>query len=194
MEKQFSAADTDFLRRVTVRLLREDERSEFDCRLEREHYLHSAALAGQTLRYVAEVDGQWVGLLCFSAPALHLKARDEEWIGWTPRQRARRLLFVVCNSRLLLLPERQRYPNLGSRVLGLCLRRLSQDWQERWGHPVLVVESFVDESQYRGTCYRASGFAAGTFIRNMGNPSNCICGNCGLGRGRCCGAAGCPRN
>jgi hypothetical protein len=68
--------------------------------------------------------------------------------------------LVVNNSRFLVLAERQRYPNLASRVLGLCLRRLSADWQERWGHPVLVVESFVDESQYRGTCYRACGFEA----------------------------------
>jgi hypothetical protein len=125
-----------------------------------DHYIFavaSAHLAGQTLRYVAELDGQWVALICFSAAALHLKGR-ERWIGWTPRQRARRLLFVVNNSRFLLLPERARYPNLASRVLGLCLRRLSQDWQARWGHPVLVVESFVDESRYRGTCYRACGF------------------------------------
>src|SRR4030067_741734 len=54
--------------------------------------------------------------------------------------------------------ERRRDPTLASRVLGLCLRRLRADWQARWGHPVLVVESFVDESQYRGTCYRACGF------------------------------------
>ena len=45
-------------------------------------------------------------------------------------------------------------------MLGLCLRRLSADWQAHWGHPVLVVESFVDESHYRGTCYRACGFEA----------------------------------
>ena len=45
-------------------------------------------------------------------------------------------------------------------MLGLVLRRLSADWQERWAHPVLAVESFVDESQYRGTCYRACGFKA----------------------------------
>src|SRR5690606_18922004 len=44
--------------------------------------------------------------------------------------------------------------------LGLVLRRLSADWQEQWHHPVLVVESFVDESLYRGTCYRACGFEA----------------------------------
>ncbi|MCB1127616.1 MAG: ISAs1 family transposase, partial [Verrucomicrobiae bacterium] len=75
-------------------------------------------------------------------------------------QRARRLSLVVNNSRFLILPERQRHPNLASRVLALCLRRLSDDWRERWHHPVLLVESFVDESQYRGTCYRACGFEA----------------------------------
>jgi len=149
--------ETDVLDRVTVRLLEEAERPEFDRCLEAEHYLASSALVGETLRYVAELDGEWVALLTFSAAALHLKAR-ERWIGWTPRQRARRLGLVVNNSRFLVRPERHRYPNLASRVLGLCLRRLSANWQERWGHPVLVVESFVDESQYRGTCYRACGF------------------------------------
>jgi hypothetical protein len=65
--------------------------------------------------------------------------------------------LVVNNSRFLVLPERHRYPNLASKVLGMVLRRLSADWQAHWGHPVLVVESFVDESLYRGTCYRAWG-------------------------------------
>ena len=149
--------ETAVLDRVAVRLVQEAERPEFDRRLEAEHYLASSALVGETLRYVAELDGQWIALLTFSAPALHLKAR-ERWIGWTPRQRARRLGLVVNHSRFLVRPERQRYPNLASRVLGLCLRRLRADWQARWGHPVLVVESFVDESHYRGTCYRACGF------------------------------------
>jgi len=153
------ATEPQILQRVTVRLLREDERPAFDRLLETQHYLASAQLAGQTLRYVAELDGQWVALLTFSAAAFHLKLR-EHWIRWTPRQCARRLLFVVNNSRFLVLPERARFPNLASRVLGLCLRRLSADWQAQWEHPVLVVESFVDESRYRGTCYRACGFEA----------------------------------
>lgn len=156
------------LDRVQVRELREHERSEFDWRLEEQHYLASSVLVGESLRYVAELDGQWVALVAFSAPALHLKGR-ERWIGWSARQRARRLGLVVNNSRFLVLPDRKHYPNLASRVLGLCLRRLSADWQANWGHPVLVVESFVDESQYRGTCYRACGFepvgATGGFAR-----------------------------
>jgi hypothetical protein len=153
------ASEEDLLDRVTVRLITEDEIGRFNYHLEQEHYLESSRLVGQWLRYVAEIDGQWVALLTFSAPALHLKAR-ERWIGWSARQRARRLGLVVNNSRFLVLPQRQRYPNLASRVLGLVLRRLSRDWQERWGHPLLVVESFVDESKYRGTCYRACGFSA----------------------------------
>jgi hypothetical protein len=116
-------------------------------------------MVGRTLRYVAELDGEWVALICFSAAALHLKAR-EKWIGWTPRQRSRRLGFVVNNSRYLVLPERERLPNLASRALGLCLRRLSRDWEARWGQPVLAVETFVDETRYRGVCYRACGFEA----------------------------------
>jgi Domain of unknown function (DUF4338)/DDE_Tnp_1-associated/Transposase DDE domain len=151
--------EVDALARVTVRLVCEAERPAFDRLLEEQHYLGDSTLVGQSLRYVAELNGRWVALISFSAPALHVKAR-ELWIGWRPRQRARRLGLVVNNSRFLVLPERQRYPNLASRVLALCLRRLSADWQERWGHPVLVVESYVDESQYRGTCYRACGFQA----------------------------------
>lgn len=159
MPKPKNATEPAVLRRISVRLIRAQERPGFDQLLEQRHYLQSARLGGQSLRYVAELDGEWVALLAFSAPALNIKAR-ERWIGWTPRQRTRRLGFVVNNSRFLVLPERQRYPNLASRVLGLCLKRLSQDWQEQWGHPVLLVESFVDESQYRGTCYRACGFEA----------------------------------
>lgn len=169
MVHSLSAPEPDILKRVTVRLIRPDERARFDALLIERHYLHEAKLVGQHLRYVAELDGQWVALLTFSAAALHLKGR-EKWIQWSERQRARRLDFVVNNSRFLVLPDRQRYPNLASRVLGLCLRHLSADWEAAWGHPVLLVESFVDETQYRGTCYRATGFAAigptGGFARN----------------------------
>ena len=80
------------------------------------HYLHSARVGGQSSRYVAELNGEWIPLLCSSAPALHLKAREKK-IGWTSRHRARRLGFVVKNSRFLVPRERHQYSNLASRVL-----------------------------------------------------------------------------
>src|SRR6266542_341691 len=162
--------EASFLQHLTIDLVREEERGEFDYRLQEEHYLHQSTLVGESLRYVAKLEGRWVALVSFSAAALHVKAR-ERWIGWSPRQRSRRLGLVVNNSRFLVLPERVRYPNLASRVLGLCLSRLSADWQEHWGHPVLVVESFVDESRYRGTCYRACGFAAVGATAGFGRDS-----------------------
>ena len=170
MTETKKASESEFLRKVTVRLLEMEERARFDQLLEKEHYLHSARLGGQSLRYVAAIDGEWVALIAFSGAAPHTKAREQK-IGWTPRQRARRLCFVVNNSRFLVLPDRKRYPNLASRVLALCLKRLNSDWQQHWGHPVLLVESYVDESQYRGSCYRGCGFEAVGLTAGYGRNS-----------------------
>ena len=121
------------------------------------HYLGSLCPVGQRLYYLArDGAGQWVAVLVFSAAAKHLKHRDQ-WIGWSEEQRRRRLSLVTNNSRFLLLPEFS-VPNLGSRVLRLTLARLRQDWQTRYGHPVEVVETFVDPEQFCGTVYTASGW------------------------------------
>ena len=169
-KKKKNPSEAELLRKVTVRLLSSAERERFDELLEKEHYLHSARLGGQNLRYVAEIDGQWVALITFSGASPHTKAREHK-IRWTPRQRARRLCFVVNNSRFLVLPDRHHYPNLASRVLALCLKRLTADWQEHWGHPVVLAESYVDESVYRGTCYRACGFEAVGLTAGYGRSS-----------------------
>jgi hypothetical protein len=170
MTKPTMPPESEFPRQVSVRLIRENERERFDQLLEEKHYIHSARIGGQSLRYVAEAEGQWVALISFSGAAPHTKAREMK-IRWTPRQRARRLGLVVNNSRFLVLPERTRYPNLASRVLGLCLKRLSVDWQAQWGHPVILVETYVDESKYRGTCYRACGFQAVGLTAGYGRSS-----------------------
>jgi Domain of unknown function (DUF4338)/DDE_Tnp_1-associated/Transposase DDE domain len=151
--------ESEVLRRVRVRLIEEWERPAYDELIATEHYLRESSVVGESLRYVAEVDGQWVALLTFSAAALHVKAR-ERWLGWSVRQLARRRSFLANNSRFLVRPQRQRYPNLASRVLGLVLRRLSPDWEARWAHPILAVESFVEETYAPGTCYKACGFEA----------------------------------
>jgi hypothetical protein len=142
---------------VRVRLLERCENQRFQALLAKHHYLGKIKPVGQRLCYVAtDASGQWLALLVFNVAAKHLKHRDR-WIGWTPRQRDRRLRLVANNSRFLLLPERT-VPNLGSKVLGLVLGRLSQDWQARYGHPVMVVESFVDPEKFDGTVYSAQGW------------------------------------
>jgi hypothetical protein len=149
-----SPAEQDLLDHVTVRLIRPEERAAFDALLIKEHYLKNADLVGEQLRYVAEHEGQWVALLTWNAAAFNLRER-ERWIGWTPPQKKRRLSLVVNNSRFVV---RIRVPNLASRVMKLCLERVSSDWLRTYNHEVLVAESFVDSQLFRGTCYKASGW------------------------------------
>jgi Domain of unknown function (DUF4338) len=125
--------------------------------LKKHHYLGRLKPVGERMFYAAvDGGGRWLAVLVFSAAAKHLKHRDQ-WIGWTRAQCDRRLSLVVNNSRFLILPQAH-CPNLGSRVLRLTLDRLSADWQARYGHPVLVVETFVDPEQFNGTVYTANGW------------------------------------
>jgi hypothetical protein len=142
---------------VTVRLIKPDEQERFDQLIETQHYLHSATWVGERLVYVAEYGGEWMALLAWTTAAYHVKARDR-WIGWTDRQRQRRLSLITNNSRYLILRPAGTCPNLASRVMRLCLDQLSGDWQARYGHPIWIVESFVDGQQFRGTCYKVSGW------------------------------------
>jgi len=151
-----TAEQQNLLDGVQIRLCLPAEQERFDQLLVEQHYLKNAQLVGERLRYIAEYEGQWVGLMAWSAGAFHLKDR-EEWIGWTQKQKKRRLPLAVNNSRFLIL-EGFQVPNLASRFMKLCLARLSQDWQNAYGHEVLTAESFVDSQKYQGTCYKASGW------------------------------------
>jgi len=141
---------------VQVRLIEPHERERFDRLLIEGHYLHTAQFVGEQLRYVAEYQGQWVALLVWSAGAYKLKLR-EQWIGWSDRQKRRRLPLVVNNSRFFI-PEPYHIPNLASKVLKLNVQRLNADWEQVYHHAVLIAETFVDPEQFRGTTYRASGW------------------------------------
>jgi hypothetical protein len=145
------------LDQLQIRLIEPEDLPRFHGLLRRLHYLGSLKPVGERLYYVAtDARGDWVGLLVFNGAAKHLKLR-EKWIGWTSAQARRRRSLVVNNSRFLLVPHK-RVPNLGSKVLGMVLNRLSDDWQTRYGHRVLVVESFVDPEQFCGTVYTANGW------------------------------------
>ena len=144
---------------VNVQPLFEPDQQRFVQKLlKKHHYLGSLKPVGERMFYaVVDGKGHWLAVLVFSAAAKHLQPRDQ-WIGWTRAQRDRRLSLVVNNCRFLILPQAHR-PNLGSRALRLTLDRLSADWQARYDHPVLVVETFVDPEHFNGTVYTAQGWA-----------------------------------
>lgn len=125
--------------------------------LDQYHYLGSGPLCGAQIRYLVKSErAGWVGALSFSAPAWRLKQRDQ-WIGWSENARQHNLQKVICNSRFLVPPQ-VRVPNLASRILGLCMKRIEMDWDERYGYRPVLVETFVDPSRFKGTCYLAANW------------------------------------
>lgn len=144
------------LKQISVRPASESEEPRYRDLMAQHHYLGDLAKIGHTLWYVATYGDEWVALLSFSASALKCAARDQ-WIGWDFRRQYGRLKLIANNSRFLILPEWHR-PNLGSKVLALCQRRIGADWLARFGQPLLLLETFVDTARYRGTVYRAGNW------------------------------------
>ena len=153
-----SASEQLVLEHLSSRLLSEPADSARCAALIVEHhYLHAAKLVGEHLRYAATDRGEWLAVVSFSAAAYHLRYRDQ-FIGRSPEQRRRRPPLVVNHARFLILPGAH-YSNLASRLLTRVLARLPDDWQARWGHPVALVETFVDPEFFRGTTYKVSNWS-----------------------------------
>jgi hypothetical protein len=148
--------EQQILDHLSVRLIERQERRRYDALMKEHHYLHSHQLVGEQLCYVVTYRGEWLALSSWCAAAWHLKARDA-WIGWTAEQCRKRRALLANNARFLILPGRH-LPNLASRAMRLILDRLSADWQQQFKHPIVMVESFVDPEQFRGTTYQCSGW------------------------------------
>jgi hypothetical protein len=125
--------------------------------MNRYHYLGAGPLCGAQIRYlIRSGTGEWLGGLAFSAAAWQVQPRDR-WIGWSSEARRQHLHRVIANSRFLILP-RWRVPHLASHALGLALRQVSRDWQQRYGYEPVMVETFVEAKRFKGTCYRAANW------------------------------------
>jgi hypothetical protein len=125
--------------------------------LDRYHYLGFRRQAGAQMRYLVRASGgSLLGCLGWGMAAWKVNPRDE-FIGWSAEQREKRLHLVVGNSRFLILPW-VRVRHLASKILGLAARQLPRDWRARYGYRPALLETFVDRSRFRGTCYRAAGW------------------------------------
>ena len=144
------------LEEVRVRPVQRGEERRFQELMRAHHYLGALPKIGETFWYVATYREAWVALLSFTAAAWKCAVRDR-WIGWDFRHQYDRLHLVANNSRFLILPA-WHYPNLGSRTLALCQRRLPGDWPVRFGHPLVLLETFVDPQRFHGTVYRAANW------------------------------------
>jgi hypothetical protein len=120
------------------------------------HYL-GLSIVGENIGYlIGDRNGRDLGALLFGAAAWRCAARDR-YIGWTDRQRRAGLSGIANNTRFLILPW-VGVPHLASHVLGTIQRRISADWQRKYGHGLQWLETFVDTGRFNGTCYRAASW------------------------------------
>jgi hypothetical protein len=143
---------------VALRLARDrQEERLWNEYVDRYHPLGYKKPFGYWARYFIESAEHRLGCILLSGAAKALTARDR-WIGWNDRQRLKNLPWVLNNSRFLIFPWVE-VANLASHVLAQLARRVGDDWQARWGYRPLLLETFVDPTRFRGSCYRAAGWA-----------------------------------
>jgi len=128
----------------------------FNSLMESHHYLGYEQPVGEHLKYLVWAQGRPLAALAWSSAPRHLGSRDR-FIGWGSEARRRNLRFLAYNTRFLILPWVQ-VPHLASYILGGIARRLSEDWEGIYGHPIYLLETFVDPERFRGTCYRAANW------------------------------------
>jgi hypothetical protein len=124
--------------------------------MERHHYLGCRVPFGANLRYWVRHEERELACLLWTSPAWKMQARDE-WIGWSDEQRRHNLQRIVNNGRFLILPWVQ-VKGLASKILALSARQMPRDWESRYGHRPLLLETLVDAERFRGTCYRAANW------------------------------------
>lgn len=124
--------------------------------VEQHHYLGYRQIVGEHLKYVAFSGKRPVACVGWGGAAWKVGCRDD-YIGWDRETRERNLQLVASNTRFLILPW-VRVPHLASFLLGQQARVVSKEWEKLYAHPVVLLETFVDTSRFKGTCYRAANW------------------------------------
>src|SRR6266568_743429 len=128
----------------------------FNGLVEQHHYLGYEQPVGEQLKYLVWAQQRPVACLAWSSAPRHLASRDH-FIGWSSEARRRNIRFLAYNTRFLILPW-VIVPHLASHILGRMARQISQDWERIYGHPIYLLETFIDPERFRGTCYRAANW------------------------------------
>ncbi len=139
-----------------VQVRRTPEEPLFNSLMEQYHYLGYEQPVGEHLKYLVKANGQAIACLAWQSAPRHLKVRDR-YIGWSDEARERNVHLLAYNTRFLILPW-VRVEHLASHILGRMAKLVPQDWQRLYAHPIYWLETFVDTSRFRGTCYRAANW------------------------------------
>jgi hypothetical protein len=147
--REFSSLEIEMVRGST-------HESFFNALIATYHYLGYHQGTGEQLKYIIRGDGHVLAAIGFGGAAYKSAARDQH-IGWDKTARERHLVKVANNSRFLILPW-IRVPHLASHLLGRVSRRIRYDWQGYYNRDIVLLETFVEQGRFKGTCYKAANW------------------------------------
>lgn len=134
-----------------------EESALFNYLLKEYHYLGYESTVGENMKYLIRGrNGNLLSCLLFGSASWSVEARDRD-IGWSSESRKRNLIFLTNNTRFLILPWVS-VKNLASHTLSLAVKRLNHDWRKKYHHDILSLETYVDSSRFKGTCYQAANW------------------------------------
>jgi len=129
----------------------------FKAFIQQYHYLGYERSVGENMKYfIFSRHGAVLACLMFGAAAWSCRGRDE-YIGWDSTQR-RAGLHCVANNVRFLIPQWIKVHCLASNILAAVARRISGDWQTKYGHKLLCLETFVQRDRFRGTSYKSANW------------------------------------
>ena len=120
------------------------------------HYLGYTQPVGEHLKFIIYARGVPVACMAWSSAPRHLGPRDR-FIGWSGQQRRDNIRGIAYNTRFLILPW-VKVPNLAGHLLSRMAKILSEQWEGLYNHPIRLLETFIDPTRFRGTCYRAANW------------------------------------
>lgn len=150
--------ELDALRPLSIHVVESGaELAEYKSLIEKYHYLGFDRTVGENMKYIIRSkSGTPLSCLLFCAAAWACRDRDA-YIGWSREQRVTRLHMLTNNTRFIVFPW-VKVSNLASHILSLAARRLSSDWEYKYGHEILALETFVESPRFLGSCYQASNW------------------------------------
>jgi len=120
------------------------------------HYLGFRQIVGNHLKYIAFIGERPVACIGWGSAAWSVKSR-ETFVGWNKKTKENNLHFVANNTRFLILPWIS-VKCLASKILALNAKRISNDWLKTYNYPLYLLETFVEQNRFKGTCYKAANW------------------------------------
>ena len=120
------------------------------------HYVANRGCHGQQLHYLIKLDGDIVGIISGASSVWAVKARDD-FFGLNKDNKKKGLPSII-NNVVFRLEKHEK--NLATKVLSMWRKRVSLDWEERYGVKVHGFETFVVENDKRKGClYKADNWS-----------------------------------